>query len=295
MIPVSGYLIKLSLSHKRSLCKEISSSLLFVLYPSLESLNNARTLWKKYGESLSDRIYRCKILKLSSELIVVSLLCLLKHSEVLLESILLRESNSVYTLKHLIILVALPISTRALSKLERFYRSGSKKMRSRTKVCVFALLIEADNGIIGKLFDKLYLIRLILLLHKLNCFFSGKLESFYFKIFLYYLLHFALDIFEVLGSESSITIKIIIESALYCGPDSKLCLRIKAFYCLRENMRGGMSEDVLTFLVLKRKEAYLTILGKLSRHIRDHAVYLCGDKFSRYRTYACYGIINAEP
>ena len=89
-----------------------------VLDPSLKSLNSTCALGKKDGETLTYAVYRCEIFKLTSDLIVVAFSCFLKHCDICVQFILGGEGDAVYSLKHLVFLVTLPISARALCELD---------------------------------------------------------------------------------------------------------------------------------------------------------------------------------
>lgn len=91
VIPVTGNLIKFAFCHKRSLCEYASSLLLFVFYPSLKYLYNARAFGKHNGESLTDNVYRCEISEIASELVMVALFCFLCHGEIFGELIFCGE------------------------------------------------------------------------------------------------------------------------------------------------------------------------------------------------------------
>ena len=103
MIPVTGQLVKVALGHIWGFCQKPATSLLLVLHKALESLDYARSVGKKNGQTLTDDVGGRKYLQLTSELVVVTLFGLLKHSQISVKVVFLRESRSVYSLEHLVV------------------------------------------------------------------------------------------------------------------------------------------------------------------------------------------------
>ena len=100
MIPVTGQLVQLTLSHVWRFCEQPAAFCFLVLDKALQYLNDLGALREQYRQSLPYYIDRCKILKLSAYLIVVALLCKLNLFEVFLKLGRLREGCAVYTLEH---------------------------------------------------------------------------------------------------------------------------------------------------------------------------------------------------
>ena len=112
VIPVTGNLVEIALRKERCFGQLAALGLLIVLNPALEELNHSCALRQHDRESLTDVIDRREVAELSADLIVIAVLCLLKHIQMLFELFLLRESNAVNARELLVILVALPVCTR---------------------------------------------------------------------------------------------------------------------------------------------------------------------------------------
>ena len=103
MIPVTGDFVKIALRHERRLRADPAALFLLVLNEALKRLDDVRSLRKDDRKALADVIDRREKLKLSSELVVVSLFRFLKFREMLLKLARLREGGSVDPLKHLVL------------------------------------------------------------------------------------------------------------------------------------------------------------------------------------------------
>ena len=90
----------------------------------------------------------------------------------LLQLILLIESSSVNTMQTRLVGIASPISHRRRKQLVGLHSLGAHKMRSCTQINESSLIIERDLCILRQILDQLYLVRLTLLLHELDCIIS---------------------------------------------------------------------------------------------------------------------------
>ena len=70
-------------------------------------------------------------------------------------------------------------------------------MRTRAHIDIFALLVEADGFVLGKIGDMLNLIRLFALFHQFQGFFARKYERLNLKILLDYFAHLFFYCFKV--------------------------------------------------------------------------------------------------
>ena len=126
------------------------------------------------------------------------------------------------------------------------------------------------------LLDKLNLIDFALFFHKLDCFVSVKLVFFESDAFLDNLLHFTFDFFKNFGCEGYVNVKIIIETAVNCGADCKLCLGIKSFNCLSENVRCGVAECPLAVCIVKSENFECAVTVESCSEVFYFAVNLAG-------------------
>ena len=136
-------------------------------------------------------------------------------------------------------------------------------MRTCAKVGEFALLIEGNLLALGKLFNKLNLIRLILFGHKLDSLVAGKGETLDKEIFLNDLLHFRLDVCEYFRGEGDVAVDIIVKARFDCGADGQLCCGMEALYRLRENVRRSVPENVLAVCICEGENFYVRIFTNL--------------------------------
>ena len=100
VIPVSRDAVKLTLGHKGGHGEQVAAACLLVLYKALEGLNDLGTLGEQDRQTLSDGFHRGEEAKLTAELVVVALSCLLDLGDVFLQLGLAREGVHVYALEH---------------------------------------------------------------------------------------------------------------------------------------------------------------------------------------------------
>ena len=194
---------------------------------------------------------------------MVALESLLLRGNIGVKLVLSRKCYAVNSLKHLVVLVALVVRAGALRQLERLDSSGCVKMRAGAKVDVFALLIEGEDSVVAKLLNALNLIGLVKLTHKLYSLVFTKNALFNKKIFLDYLLHLRLNIFEYFGSEGNLGIEILEKSGFGSRTYSLLCVWVKSFNRLSHNMRRCVTKNLFAFLILVSIKRYLGILRNL--------------------------------
>ena len=136
-----------------------------------------------------------------------------------------------------------------LGQLERLQRLGIAKVRADAHIDIFALLIEAQNGILRQIADMLNLVHLAALFHQLDCFLAAENERLNRQVFLDDFRHFRLDSGQVFVGELLVAqIDVIVEALLRRGTVSEVRLRIQTLDCLRKDMRRGMADDVKLFL-----------------------------------------------
>ena len=274
---MTGDLIKLALSHQRGLREQIAVSLLIVLDPSLEQLNDARALRQKNRKSLTDDVDRREELEIAAELVVVALLRLFHHGEMLLQHILRRESDTVNSLELLVRLIALPVSAGALEQLDRLDSAGGVEVRTRAEVSKITLTIERDLLALGKLLDELNLIRLVSLLHEGDSLVALESEALDEQILLNDLLHLGLDLREDVRRERDVAVDVIVEPGLDSRTDRELCLRVKSLDRLSEDMRSGVPEHALALGVGESEELDLGVSVDHSRQLVNLLVDTSGD------------------
>ena len=212
------------------------------------------SLWKEERESRT-LVAHHEQSKLFAKLSVVTLLSFFHTVDVLFQICFLCEGSSVDSGKHFVLLASSPVSTCNAGKLECLYWFGCHQVRSCTKVNELALLIEADLSILWKIFDKLYLVWLIFLFEKCDCFFSGFGEAGDRKCFLHYLLHLSFDLCKILCGDRVLAVNIIIKSVCNRWSDCKLYIRVQSLDSLCHNVGCGVTESSLAAFILKCKNA----------------------------------------
>ena len=134
------------------------------------------------------------------------------------------KCSSVNSSKHFVLFVTSPVSTwrtSFVSNLKCLNWLSAHKVRTCTKVSKVTLLVERNNSIFRKVFNKLYLVRFVLFFHKLDSFFSRKFISFNRKIFFNNLLHFFFDVSKFFICKR-LSVKIIVETFISCWSNSEL-------------------------------------------------------------------------
>ena len=100
--------------------------------------------------------------------------------EICVQLLLLGEGYAVNALQHFALGVATPVSAGGAGQLNSVAldAAGGIQMRASAQVGEVALLVEADDSVLGQVIDELYLIGLLLFFHKFNSFSAGQLKAF---------------------------------------------------------------------------------------------------------------------
>ena len=139
MIPVTGYLIKITFCHQRSFRTDISPLCFFILDPALHFLDHNHTVRHDQRKSLPDHVNSCKQLHFTAKLIVVTFFCFFHLSEMFIQLILRSICCAIHTGEHLIFLAASPVRTGRRKKLKGLYSLCTHQMRTCTKICPVSL------------------------------------------------------------------------------------------------------------------------------------------------------------
>ena len=228
---------------------------------------------RKAGSLLVD----IKEVKLASELAVVALLSLLHTLGICGKLVLLRKCYTVDTLKHLILGVALPVSSCALNELQRLDSSCREKMRSGAEVNEIAHSVEGDILALRHSADQQHFIGLACLLHQLYCLIARQNKSLHLCVFLDYALHLALDERQRLLSKRHIGVDIIVKAVVNRRSYRELCLGVQTFYGGCKHVRRGMPEYALALCVIKGQRLYVCAVRDLAREVKHLTVDLSRD------------------
>ena len=242
VIPVAGDLVKVALGHQRGLGEKIAALLLGILDPALEHLHDARALGQQHRKTLTDAVDGGEIFELAAELVVVALDGLLALFEVGVQLFLLREGDAVDALERFTLAVAAPVGSVAGGQLDAVAldAAGGVEVRTGAEVGELALLVEADDGVLGQVVDELDLERLVLLLHELDGFLARQLKALELELFLADLAHLRLDLLQMLRRKGEGSEQIVVEAGLDAGADGELHLGPQALDRLRQHMGAGV-------------------------------------------------------
>ena len=247
----------------------------------LQTQTEVGALWQPYRQTLTHTLREHEEFHLLAYLAMVTFLSLLKHDEVFVEHLLLREGDAIETLQLCLAGIATPEGACDRGELDSLDDTCRNDMRSFTKVGEVALGVGGDRTILEVLVDVLHLILLSLCLElcygiSLSHFLThyGFVLASQFKHLILYLLEVALlDHLAVRQLN-------IIEETVLCGrTETKLYAWVELLQCLGEEVGRGVPEGVLAFFVLKAVEGDGSILsdrtvefGGLTVYATCHAV-----------------------
>ena len=109
----------------------------------------------------------------------------------------------------------------------------------------------------------MHLVGLVFLLHQRNCLGTGQFKAFDLQIFLDDLLHLTLKRLKCIGGKRDLGIDVIVKAVVDRGTDGELCGGIETLDRLCQNVRRGVTEQVLTRLILKSQQLDLITVRKL--------------------------------
>ena len=186
---------------------------------------------------------------------MVALLGLFDLGEVGVQLFLLRESDAVDALEHLAVRVAAPVGGVAGGQLDAVAldAAGGVEVRTGAEVGELALLVEADDGVLGQVVDELDLERLVLLLHELDGFLARQLKALELELFLADLAHLRLDLLQMLRRKGEGSEQIVVEAGLNAGADGELHLGPEALDGLRQHMGAGVPIGLAVLGIFKRE------------------------------------------
>ncbi len=185
-----------------------------------------------------------KQVQLAADAAVVALLRLLEAMQVLIELLLVRPGGTVDPLEHLVARVPAPIRPRHLRQLEGLELPGRGHVRPAAQVDPVPLAVEADLILLGNTRDDLGLVHLAQALEELDSLIARHHPARDFLVCLRQLLHLRLDGGEVFHGEGTLIGEVVVEAILDHRPDRHLRIRKELLHRLREQMRGGVANDL---------------------------------------------------
>ena len=193
---------------------------------------------------------------------MVALLSLFENHEVLIEHLLLREADTVDTGHLLTLGITAPESTSHTCNLHGLDKTSAHQVRTTAEVGEVALSICGDSAILQVLFDVLTLVFLTVSLELSECISLRNLLANHRLVLLGKFHHLSLNLSEVI-LRNHLTLSrhhIVEETALYGWTETKLNTRIKLLKSFSEQVCRSMPECVLTLLIFKLIEFYISIL-----------------------------------
>ena len=186
-----------------------------------------------------------------------------------------RESDGINTREHLVLFRASPVSTGAGEQLECLDDTGFHQVRASTEVGKFTLPIERNRFALASVFfTEFYLVRFILFFQEGNGFVWGECELFQFCIFLDDFLHLGFDFPQFFCGKRFFYIEIIVETAVDCRANRKLCVWIQPLNRLSEDMRSRVPEGFLAIWVIEGADFKGAVFGNRGTQVTDFAVNL---------------------
>ena len=180
VVPVAGNTIQIALSHQRSLGQQIATLLLHILNPALQKLDYASALRQQDGQTLANIIYSGEVFQITAQLIVVTLQGFSLLRQICVQLFLLGEGHAVNTLQHFAFGIAAPVSAGSAGQLNSvaLNAAGGVQVGTGAQIGEIALLIEADDSVLGQIVNELYFIGLFLLFHEFDSFSARQLKAF---------------------------------------------------------------------------------------------------------------------
>ena len=124
-------------------------------------------------------------------------------------------------------------------------------MRAGAQVGELALLVEADDRVLGQVVDELHLVGLVALLHELDGLFPGQFEALQLQLLLADLAHLALDLGQDLRGEGDGGVHVVVEALGDGRADGQLHVGVQALDGLSQDVGAGVPVGLAVLLVFK--------------------------------------------
>ena len=259
MIPVTGGLIQVHSADAGSHNVQVAACTLLLLDIVLQLLPDGVACGQEHGQAAAHQIIGHEEAHLLADLAVVALTGLLLLLLPSVQLFLITESHAVDAGQHLVFLVVLPVCAGLLGDLEGLQRLGVGQVGSDAHIDIFALLEEAELGLVSQIGHVLDLVVLVALLHQLDGLGAGQDEGLDGQILLGDLAHLLLDAGEVFVGQLGVAeVNVVVEAVLSGGAEGKVSLGVEALDGLCHDMGCGVTDNV-QFLIL-RALVHMTVL-----------------------------------
>ncbi len=175
---------------------------------------------------------------------MVALFGFFQLGQIRLQVFVVQPGGAVDAAEHLVVVIATPISTSHLHQLERAQLVGGGHVRATTEVGELALRIQRQLLVRRDAFDDLGLVsladafevghRIVARLHA-----AAQRQG-----FLHDLLHFRFNRGQVFRGERALVGEVVIEAVVDHRADGDLRAGKQPLHGLRQQVRGGMAQDV---------------------------------------------------
>ena len=204
---------------------------------------------------MADIVNGGEIFQIAAQLVVVTLQGFGLLCQICVQLLLLGESHAINTLQHFAFGVTTPVSAGSAGQLNSVAldAAGGVQMGAGAQIGEIALLVEADDCVFRQIVDELNLIGLVLFFHEFDSFSAGQLKALQFQLFLADFTHFCFQSSQIVGSEGSRSIEIIVEAVVDAGADGQLYIGMQSFHSLRQHVGAGVPIGFAVFFVFKGK------------------------------------------
>ena len=214
-----------------------------------------------------------------TQLAMVAALRFFQQVQVFIQRFLLRETRAVDALQHFVVFITAPVCTGNAHELDRLDHARFWQMWASAEIHILAVLIEADRFIFRQIFDKLHLVGFAAVGKEFDRFFARQLLAFKHSASLDDLLHFLFDLVQIFRHKRVRAVKVIVKTVFDRWPNGDLRTWPETLHRFRQHMAGRMTENFLTFFVVKGEDRHLSVLIEHRRKILHFAVHLCSDGF----------------
>ena len=237
MSPMTGLLPQLAVQNHRRLDFLIAIAAMYLTPVVNQLVADNHAVWMEEREARAF-LMDAEQVKLLAQLAMVALGSLLQHLQISIQLILLLKSSAVYTLQHLVLLAATPVSTCHALQLQCLYLAGGHHMRACAQIRELALSIEGNLRILRQVIYKLYLVILTGCPEHVQSLLTADQLALQLQVLLDNLVHFLLDVLQVILGEALLHVNIIVKAVLNGRADGQLhvLILVQTLNCLCQDM-----------------------------------------------------------
>ena len=213
-----------------------------------------------------------------AELAVVALFRLFQPREIRLQLLVVRPRGAVDALEHLVARVASPVRSGDLHQLEGAQLAGARHVRTAAQVHPVRLTVQADFLGGGNAGDDFGLVDLALIPEELDRIVAAHDTPRDLVIGFRQVAHALFDRDQVLGRERPLVGEIVVEAVFDHRADRHLRIGKQLLHRLRQQVRGGVADDLQPFGVPVRDDGEPHVTVDDVRRVDQLAVDLAGER-----------------